>query len=483
MSKYKRPLFKSIFISCLIMVFVLTTIISYIGFSWFRYGMLSQYRSYTADIIMLVIRYIDLDDIDNCLATGIESENYKTFIKFLDNLRQTHGVDSIVISRPVKEGEQYEVINVATGLSEKQRTGEDTRPGIEVPGLGDKFGYFFSPDYLPVIYNNFINNNKIEYTSTPSAFGTSYVASYTIRDKSGNPSVFVTTGIPLNFLSSVMSNYLVSVVVTAVVLCAAVIVLLMLWLKRRIIRPLNSIEDAAHNFEVLCRSETDPDKIVLKIPEIKTGDELEALADTLSKMSANVKKYVDDLVKSAVKMNHLEHDLDQTQKKAEQLEQAANKDALTGIRNKAAYDEEVKKVVWDLESGNKKFGVVMIDLNYLKRINDTFGHDKGNIAIIRLCKLVCLVFSHSPVFRIGGDEFVVILRNNDYKNVQSLVSAFNVELLKIDQTPDLSPWEKTSAALGYALFDESVDTSYDNVFRRADKAMYERKKEMKAVRE
>ena len=125
----------------------------------------------------------------------------------------------------------------------------------------------------------------------------------------------------------------------------------------------------------------------------------------------------------------------------------------------------------------------MIDLNYLKRINDTFGHEKGNVAIIKLCKLVCEIFVHSPVFRIGGDEFVVILRTSDYENIESLISKFNKELDLIEKTEGLSPWEKTSAAIGYAIFDESSDTGYESVFCRADKAMYERKKAMRAGRE
>ena len=56
-----------------------------------------------------------------------------------------------------------------------------------------------------------------------------------------------------------------------------------------------------------------------------------------------------------------------------------------------------------------------IDLNNLKTINDTYGHDKGNIAIMKLANMICEVFSKSPVFRIGGDEFAVILFKKDYR--------------------------------------------------------------------
>ena len=124
----------------------------------------------------------------------------------------------------------------------------------------------------------------------------------------------------------------------------------------------------------------------------------------------------------------------------------------------------------------------MIDLNFLKFINDTFGHEQGNLAIIGLTKLVCKIFAHSPVFRIGGDEFAVILKNDDYKNIKALEKTFNDRINELAADDALLPWEKISAALGYALFDPEKDKSTDDVFKRADQNMYERKKAMKAER-
>ena len=131
----------------------------------------------------------------------------------------------------------------------------------------------------------------------------------------------------------------------------------------------------------------------------------------------------------------------------------------------------------------QEFSIAMIDLNYLKKINDTFGHEQGNIAIKKLCYIVCHTFTHSPVFRIGGDEFVTILKNDDYKNRVNLVEVFNRSLAELAKDDKLEVWEKVSAAIGIADFDMKIDANVANVFARADKAMYQRKKEMKAVRE
>lgn len=169
-------------------------------------------------------------------------------------------------------------------------------------------------------------------------------------------------------------------------------------------------------------------------------------------------------------------------RKEEELTQShelAIKDALTGVRNKYGYDEELKQIKWSIENGMTDIGIAMIDLNNLKLINDTYGHEKGDVSIRRLCQVICEIFSHSPVFRIGGDEFVVILAGKNFKDREKLVEEFYDRLSSFENDPELKPWEKISAALGVAVFDPSLDAGMENVFKRADKAMYEKKREMK----
>ena len=148
-----------------------------------------------------------------------------------------------------------------------------------------------------------------------------------------------------------------------------------------------------------------------------------------------------------------------------------------------AYEKELQKLEWDLADGKKEFGIAMVDLNFLKRINDTYGHEQGNIAIKKLCCITCHTFEHSPVFRVGGDEFIIILRNHDLENRDALLEEFRSKLEKLREDSSLEPWEQISAAIGVAVYDQSRDAGVDNVVKRADQAMYENKKEMKAARD
>lgn len=145
----------------------------------------------------------------------------------------------------------------------------------------------------------------------------------------------------------------------------------------------------------------------------------------------------------------------------------ANKDALTGIKNKRAY-VQAETDLDELISNNSQpeFAVVVCDMNGLKRVNDTQGHKAGDDFIRTACSIICNTFKHSPVFRIGGDEFAVILRGQDYENRASLMETLHITLCehKHDGIPVL--------ASGISVFDPDNDMRVQDVFERADTLMY-----------
>jgi diguanylate cyclase (GGDEF)-like protein len=122
----------------------------------------------------------------------------------------------------------------------------------------------------------------------------------------------------------------------------------------------------------------------------------------------------------------------------------------------------------------------MVDLNGLKTVNDTYGHDHGDKYIIGACHLTCEVFKHSPVYRIGGDEFVVVLKDIDYLDRETLVEALRNRFNALEGDLSREPWERYSAAVGIAVYNPELDSSTDDVLHRADEAMYENKRACKS---
>ena len=157
----------------------------------------------------------------------------------------------------------------------------------------------------------------------------------------------------------------------------------------------------------------------------------------------------------------------------------AYRDALTMVKNKAAYDDAAKSLQERMDAEDFDFGLLMLDVNFLKVINDEYGHERGDDYLRTCCQLVCHVFEHSPVYRIGGDEFVVLLQRDDYQRREELLAELDQRMEASQQESDA--WKRISLAKGLAVRGES-DTSVEDVFRRADQAMYENKRKMKAER-
>jgi len=155
---------------------------------------------------------------------------------------------------------------------------------------------------------------------------------------------------------------------------------------------------------------------------------------------------------------------------------AARIDPLTGVKNKKAFDEWTEKLDDRIATeGPIDFAVVVCDLNDLKSVNDTKGHQEGDLYIRESCIIVCKLFKHSPVFRIGGDEFTVILEGSDYESRNEIMDAFDATIEENLETGG------AVIAAGMSEFEPNEDGSCLDVFRRADSLMYERKHELKEM--
>lgn len=148
------------------------------------------------------------------------------------------------------------------------------------------------------------------------------------------------------------------------------------------------------------------------------------------------------------------------------------RDPLTRVSNRMAFEDKEKHLQSQINSDEDiKFAVVMFDVNSLKLINDNEGHEAGDEYLIRSCHLICNVFKHSPVFRMGGDEFVAVLSGEDYDMRDELLAKFNEQLSPYSNSLPLPP-DYVSVACGMSVYDPETDSSVTDVNKRADDAMY-----------
>ncbi|MBS7263476.1 MAG: diguanylate cyclase [Eubacteriales bacterium] len=155
--------------------------------------------------------------------------------------------------------------------------------------------------------------------------------------------------------------------------------------------------------------------------------------------------------------------------------QKAYTDPLTGVKSAYAYAEAKEKLDKRIASGAlTEFGVVVFDLNGLKSINDTEGHDAGDRYLESASHLIGRQFKHSPLYRIGGDEFVVFLEKDDYRDRAALLAEFDRQIEK-----NLADGVSVIVSSGLAEYRPGTDDCYHAIFERADRKMYERKRVLK----
>lgn len=154
----------------------------------------------------------------------------------------------------------------------------------------------------------------------------------------------------------------------------------------------------------------------------------------------------------------------------------ARRDELTGTRNKTAFTELEQSIQVNIDGGTgcQPFALIVCDLNDLKKINDTEGHKAGDEYIRSSAKLLCDIFVHSPVFRIGGDEFAVFLSGPDLDASERLIDKLRSKVLA-----NLDKHEGPVIAVGMTEFKPGDDMNVTDVFDRADQLMYEDKRELK----
>lgn len=155
------------------------------------------------------------------------------------------------------------------------------------------------------------------------------------------------------------------------------------------------------------------------------------------------------------------------------LTRVAFEDSLTKLPNRAL----IRKKLSELESGSNNYCIISLDVNGLKRINDTYGHESGDRLLSNFGRILDEVFHKDGISgRIGGDEFVVLIKSTTVQRIHELFQTLDQKLQEFsDQDED--EWEY-HAAYGYAFRTECKDEH--STYLLADQRMYEHKKEVKA---
>ncbi len=187
--------------------------------------------------------------------------------------------------------------------------------------------------------------------------------------------------------------------------------------------------------------------------ECNTKDEIGVLASRYSDTVKMLKKYINKINKQAYT------------------------DAATDVGNKAAYQDAVQRIDKMSRHNDGDYAVLVIDINYLKMYNDKYGHEFGDMLISDASTIIKKVFGDYNIYRIGGDEFAVLINAPEDGLCEKLVKEFRAEQELFNR--NAKHYELgVRIAIGYAV-NSADDNDYADVFKRADKQMYIDKQEIK----
>ena len=225
----------------------------------------------------------------------------------------------------------------------------------------------------------------------------------------------------------------------------------------------------------------DKDYIISALEETRQyrADYRRVLHGTMSHTRLTIMRSSDNIHFILV-LENIDEEVKKDQEQIEALNRAnelARRDGLTGTRNMTAYREFADSIQKSIDGGmgHSPFAIVICDINDLKHINDSQGHKAGDEYIRSACRMICGIFAHSPVFRIGGDEFAAVLAGSDYDKRIALV-----EMLRRRSHDNLEQNDGPVVAAGLGVYDAVNDKKVSDVFKRADEDMYENKLSMKA---
>ncbi len=233
----------------------------------------------------------------------------------------------------------------------------------------------------------------------------------------------------------------------------------------RITEPIEKIYLCISKFRYATIKDREDNLKLVKELNIHTNHEIQSLYEALLSGTESNLRYMTEF-------RHISDKLGAANEKA-------YTDVMTGVGNKAAFENKAMELLGRIDHDESpEVAVIMADINNLKYVNDTFGHKSGDEYIIGCCKIISDFCKNSHVYRIGGDEFVIVLEGDDYNGRKLLIEILKSHFIDTYTDESKDPWKRYSVSLGMAEY-QSSDAGFSDVMKRADDAMYKAKTEFK----
>lgn len=292
-------------------------------------------------------------------------------------------------------------------------------------------------------------------------WGTYYTAWSPVKDSGGRVVGLVGVDFEVSQITEEINDSLILIISTTVVLLALCITFFVLYstrVRRRTEQLGEEINDLSFNLKTMFN-------------EIEGIEKDSATDDSTEDSSGrDFMRYVHNKTIAMTK---------RLRKHMDYMDQQANIDFLTKTYNTRAYSAEKIKRDDEIKNGTADFAVAIFDINGLKKINDNMGHECGDLLITSAADVLKKTFATNKIYRIGGDEFTVIIPGATEKSIELEFGLLDLELERKNNSLGIDV--TLAMAKGYSIFDKEKDKEFKDVFVRADQNMYTDKKQYHIV--
>ena len=291
MVKKKKTLKKSI-LSCTIpFMLLMCVILSAVQIISTRNILYTRYESYIRNILSYVQGEIDVDDLAECMKSGVESEKYKALQKVLDNCRDRLDIHFIYVIEPLNTERFNNIRNVIAGVSKD-----------EYENLADELVYLNMPtgdSYSPETAAKYLNayrSGKLSFFEEVSEWGDDYTGLLPLFDSRGKAVAALCVDVDVAEMHSILHNEAIAVILLIMLFGIAFVVIFIGWSVRSITDPIERLEKSVVDFASKCKDQKDPAALVIDVPEIRTNNEVETLAHAVSEMGDAMQDYLKGMV-------------------------------------------------------------------------------------------------------------------------------------------------------------------------------------------
>jgi len=460
MNKFRKSLSFQISLITILSYLVMAVVIVVVVYSRFETRMILDYTRMAEGVTQLMANAYDTTKTDEYIEKNFSLQEYKDLNKYYYTLKDNYpDIYYMYVYRF-----EDPTSPTATVIIDLDQEYTDNPPQDSIDWIGDTYEVDepFASELEAMI------SGKHPIVHTVHTQDNEYLLSFVrpILDSEGNYVCSACVDFSMDFLHQQDVNFMFRLMSILGVMILIILFFTLRWISIKVTTPLDSISHCIDGF--VYETEADRFNNVNNLEALNIPQDNE-IGKVFNSFVANMKEslfYMSNY-------NKAKDEIVDKEKEIKEISIMTYVDGLTQAKNKAAYLKADEELQQGIANGKTDIGILMVDVNDLKYVNDTFGHEAGDKYLQGCCKILCDIYKRSPVFRIGGDEFLVVLQSADYSKRAKLYQETKNCFTKAHNDTEREPWERYSASIGMAIYQDG-DTVGD-IVKRADKAMYDHK--------